>query len=107
MPEPGDEVLVAFESGDSARPYVVGFLWNSQARPPRTDPRLRLLRSLRGGELEFADTGAGYVRISDAHGNVIELSPARIRIAAIGVIQITAPQVVVNGRPVAPGGGPI
>jgi uncharacterized protein involved in type VI secretion and phage assembly len=107
MPEPEDEVLIAFESGEPARPYVVGFLWNSHATPPRTDPRVRVLRSVRGHELELADTGAGYVRISDAHGNVIELSGGRIKITGLGVIEIKAPQVIINGRPVGPGAGPI
>jgi uncharacterized protein involved in type VI secretion and phage assembly len=107
MPEPEDEVLIAFESGEPARPYGVGSLWNSRATPPRTDPRVRVLRSVRGHELELADTGAGYVRISDAHGNVIELSGGRIKITGLGVIEIKAPQVVINSRPVGPGGGPI
>jgi uncharacterized protein involved in type VI secretion and phage assembly len=35
-PEPGDEVLLAFESGDARRPYVLGTLWNPRDRPPET-----------------------------------------------------------------------
>jgi Type VI secretion system/phage-baseplate injector OB domain len=32
--EVGDEVLVAFENGDSARPFVIGMLWQGSAPPP-------------------------------------------------------------------------
>ena len=34
FPEPGDEVLVAFEQGDLNRPYVVGPLWGSDSGAP-------------------------------------------------------------------------
>jgi len=33
-PEPGGEVLVAFEAGDPASPFVLGMLWSASARPP-------------------------------------------------------------------------
>jgi uncharacterized protein involved in type VI secretion and phage assembly len=32
--EVGDEVLCAFDHGDSRFPYVIGFLWNGQDLPP-------------------------------------------------------------------------
>ena len=35
IPDPGDEVLVAFEAGDPQRPFVVGALWNGRDAPPR------------------------------------------------------------------------
>jgi len=31
LPEIGDEVLVAFENGDLARPFIVGSLWDDEA----------------------------------------------------------------------------
>jgi hypothetical protein len=36
LPEVDDEVLVAFEHGDTRRPYLVGALWNSGDKPPET-----------------------------------------------------------------------
>jgi uncharacterized protein involved in type VI secretion and phage assembly len=38
-PEQGDQVLVAFESGDERRPIVLGALWNPNDRPPLTKAR--------------------------------------------------------------------
>jgi len=49
----------------------------------------------------------GFVRVKDAHGNSIELGNGRIMIAGIGTIQIQAPNVTINGRPVASVGPPI
>lgn len=106
MPEVGDEVLVAFNQGDVEHPYIVGFLWNGEQPPPETDPRIRRFRSVNGHELVFEDTppaqgDRGKVTLQDAHGNKVELSNGRITLTAIAQIEITAPSVVINGRPVA------
>lgn len=34
VPEPDDEVLVAFEAGDPRRPVVIGTLWDGSDPPP-------------------------------------------------------------------------
>lgn len=56
MPEVDDEVLVAFEQGDLRWPYVIGFLWNGQQKPPQTDPKKRTMKTVSGHTLEFDDT---------------------------------------------------
>lgn len=56
MPELGDEVLVAFDHGELRFPYVVGFLWNGQELPPRTEPAQRTIQTVSGHVLEFDDT---------------------------------------------------
>ena len=36
IPDVNDEVLVAFEAGDTRRPFVIGALWNGTDSPPET-----------------------------------------------------------------------
>jgi len=112
MPEVGDEVLVSFEHGDFDHPFVVGFLWNGVDVPPSGDPHRRLVHSVNGHEIEINDRPVsagdkGFIRIEDAHGNKIELANGRISITGVSFIEIKAPQVVINGRPVALAPGPI
>lgn len=112
MPELGDEVLVAFEHGNFDHPFVVGFLWNGVDKPPANQQELRLIRSKNGHEIALYDPtpaggDQGYVKISDAHGNVIKLANGVLSITGVGTLQITAPAVTINGRAVAPIGPPI
>lgn len=112
MPEIDDEALLAFEQGDFDHPYVVGFLWNGVDGPPTTDPHRRVIHSVNGHEVEIYDPDIsggdkGYIRLKDAHGNLIELANARITIQSVAMINIQAPSVIINGRPVAPVGPPI
>lgn len=59
LPEVGDEVLVAFSSGEVARPYVLGALWNRQRQPPvklaDQQNQERLLKSKNGCEIRLHD----------------------------------------------------
>jgi uncharacterized protein involved in type VI secretion and phage assembly len=56
MPEEDDEVVVAFEDGDINHPFIIGFLWNGQAKPPETDPNKRLIKSKQGHSILLDDT---------------------------------------------------
>lgn len=106
MPEKGDEVLVAFDQGDVEHPFIVGFLHNGEQRPPENDPQVRMIHSVNGHKIvlrdpDVQDGDTGGIRIEDAHGNVVELGNARISITSVGMIEIKAPTVVINGRPVS------
>jgi phage baseplate assembly protein gpV len=57
IPNIGDEVLVAFEHGDAAYPYVLGCLWTALAPPPLPSPlpQVRAIRTLTGNQIVFTE----------------------------------------------------
>lgn len=56
MPELGDEVLLAFDRGDLRLPFVIGYLWNGEDKPPRQEPAQRTLQTVSGHVFELDDT---------------------------------------------------
>lgn len=116
MPEVNDEVLLAFEHGDSRFPYVIGFLWNGKDKPPTEHVRDRMLKSKNGHTIRFLDStptagDQGGIVIEDANHNVISLSNAQISIRSTGALVLEGASVLlrVNGvyRVVAGNGNPI
>jgi uncharacterized protein involved in type VI secretion and phage assembly len=112
MPELGDEVLVAFDQGQARLPYIVGFLWNGQDVPPGQDVRDRRVTSRNGHEVRFLDStpsngNLGALVIQDAHQNRIVMCNGKITIESVGLLEIDAPIVSINGRIVAGGPNPI
>ena len=99
LPEKDDEVLVAFEQGDSARPYVLGALWNGKDKPPEsnTDGRnnLRLIKSRSGHVVRLDDSiGAEKIEIIDKSGAnsiTIDTSTNSITIKSAQDVSIEAP----------------
>lgn len=59
MPEVGDEVLVAFSQEDVEHPFIIGFLWNGQDKPPTDNisTKVRRLRTVSGHQIDFDDIG--------------------------------------------------
>lgn len=83
-PEPGDEVVVAFEGGDLDRPVIVGSLWSDVDSPPEdadtsSSNNLRIIRSRLGHQLTFDDSpGAGKVTLQTADEHKLEMDdPAK------------------------------
>ena len=107
MPNVQDEVLVAFEHGDTRFPYVVGFLWNGQdlRRAPmcgigswfrRTATRSAFLDST-------PDAGnMGALVIEDANGNRITMSDGKIVVQSKFMIEIEAPAIYLQGPDLSP-----
>ena len=116
MPEVDDEVLVAFLQGDVNHPYIIGFLWNGQQRPPSTSVHERMIYSRNGHAIRFLDAtpsggSQGALVIEDGHGNRITLSNGKIAIKSVAILEIEAPIITLKGpgykRVVSPNNNPI
>ena len=57
IPNVGDQVLVAFENGELAAPYILGSLWSATKPPPLPSPvpQIRVLRTLAGNQIVFTE----------------------------------------------------
>jgi uncharacterized protein involved in type VI secretion and phage assembly len=116
LPEVGDEVLCAFDHGDSRFPFVIGFLWNGQDLPPSQDVRVRQIRSVNGHNIQFLDStpqngDMGALVIQDAHGNTMTMSNGKITISSVSVLELSGNTIILSGpgysRTIAPNGNPI
>jgi uncharacterized protein involved in type VI secretion and phage assembly len=115
VPDTNDEVLIAFEAGDTRRPYVVGGLWNGSDSPPESmdgsgNNDKKVLRSRNGVKLTLDDQdgqekfiaetpggqkvtltdGAASVEIVDSNGNSVKLEAAGITITASAKVTVNA-----------------
>ncbi|MBV9759634.1 MAG: hypothetical protein JO340_03630 [Acidobacteriaceae bacterium] len=112
MPNVKDEVLVAFDHGDTRLPYVIGFLWNGQDAPPAASVLDRKLVSKNGHQIRFMDSTpeggtAGAVVIEDASGNRITLSAGKVVVQSKFMIEIEGPAIYLQGPDLDPdGSGP-
>jgi len=130
VPDPGDEVLVAFEAGDARRPYVLGALWNGKDAPPEsmdgaaknarktlrsrngvvvtlddTDGKETLTLTTPGGQSVKLEDGPGRVEIKDSNGNTVELSSSGITLTASAKVTVQASQVEVSASMVTVNAG--
>lgn len=121
VPDVNDEVLVACEHGDPARPYIVGALWNGTDAPPQSMDGAgknfkKVLRSRNGVKITLDDTdgvetliletpggqtvtlqdGPGSIQIVDSNGNSIKLQASGITLEAAAKITLNAPEVEVT-----------
>jgi len=119
VPDVDDEVLIAFEGGDTRHSYVIGGLWSSTSPPPETmdtNNNTKLLRSRNGVKMTLDDQsgqesfivetpggqkvtlkdGPGSVEITDSNGNSVKLETSGITINASAKVTITGSVVEVS-----------
>lgn len=98
IPEPNEEVLIAFEYGDFDRPYVIGSLWNGKDSPPAdassaTEPEsIYVLQSNKKSKF-IIDGNSGSEKIeistSDGHKILIDKTNKKIEVTTGGGIKMT------------------
>ncbi len=121
IPDVNDEVLVAFESGDTRRPYVLGGLWNGQDTPPESMDgaglnNLKAIRSRNGVKITLDDSdgqetliletpagqtitlkdGPGSIEARDSNSNTVKMETAGITVTASAKVTINASLVAVS-----------
>lgn len=98
MPEVGDEVVVAFESGDSNSPVILGGLFNNDSpapdqAQPSNENNVRTIVSRSGHEITLDDTpGAGKIVVKTKDGRGLTLDdtlPGKVSLETAGGISIT------------------
>jgi uncharacterized protein involved in type VI secretion and phage assembly len=115
VPDPNDEVLVAFEGGDPRRPYVVGALWNGSDSPPEsmdgagknarkvlrsrngvkvtlddTDGKEQLMLETPGGQKVTLKDGPGAIEVVDSNGNSVKLESSGITVTSSAKVTVNA-----------------
>ena len=108
-PKKGDQVILGFIAGDVREPIVVGYAHSTQNMP---DPKLvgtqkhAIVTTI--GSVVFDEAGRSItVTFAGPIPSTITLTSAGISIQGAGTINIQAPNVVINGRLVAPQSRPI
>jgi phage baseplate assembly protein V len=85
IPQVGDQVVVAFVSGDAKAAVVIGSVWNSPDAVPVSSPTdavtKRVLRTPAGHELVF-DDAAQSVTLTTSTRQKITVDPMRIELSA-------------------------
>jgi len=83
IPQNGDEVLVAFNQGDTVDAYIIGSVWNGVDRPPTLNPTdaitKRIIKTPQGLELIFDDSAQSITIISGTKQEVT-IGPSKVEI---------------------------
>jgi len=121
IPDPKDEVLVAFLFGDPAQPYVIGALWNGKDSAPESmdgagnnykkvlcsrngvkltlddqDGKEKFIVETPGGQKITLQDGPGALEIADSNGNSLKFESSGVTLDSGAKVTINASQVSVS-----------
>ena len=91
IPEVGEEVIVGFEGDSPAKPFVLGMVWNSNAKTTFSNDKndIKAIQT-RSGNLIVMDDKEGSVHVADAKGNDMKIDGSgNIKITASDSIVLT------------------
>jgi hypothetical protein len=94
IPNPGEDVLVAFEQGDVNAPYILGSLWSAMNPPPLPSPvpQIRLIKTLAQNQIMITEIPPSIMIQVETTGQTILISPAGIQIlSGVNVINLGPP----------------
>ncbi|MDN5768111.1 MAG: phage baseplate assembly protein V [Humibacillus sp.] len=97
LPDKGDQVLVAFKSGNFGEPYVLGSLWHAKARPPERNEdganTRRVIKTKGGHTIAFDDSTQGKsLTLRDSAGSEVVMNSTNgaVSLTAHGALTISA-----------------
>jgi hypothetical protein len=82
IPNPGEDVLVAFEQGDVNAPYILGSLWSATSPPPLPSPvpQVRTIKTLAGNQIMITEVPPSITIQVETTGQTILIAPSGIQI---------------------------
>jgi uncharacterized protein involved in type VI secretion and phage assembly len=107
-PKVGDQVVITFLYGDVSRPMIVGYAHSDVNNPaPIVGPQQHGIVTAIGSVVFDEQNKVITVTYAGPIPSTIQFTSGGINIQGAGTINIQAPNVVINGRVVAPQSRPI
>ncbi|WP_421941942.1 type VI secretion system Vgr family protein [Pedobacter sp.] len=114
VPEKGDQVVIAFEEGNIARPIVLGSVYHGKIGSGGGDTNKTKSLTTRSGNTIIMDDSNGSINVKDPSGNVLTMhgngevtldAPNKFTINTTDFIVNASNSIAINAQPGEKGGG--